>query len=411
MIGKFLCLTFIASVAIAPLQAGEAGDNDTPSFSFSSPAYRAAEFLSNGGDPAKSTYADLAREGVVARLKDIATIQGVRDNQLVGYGLVIGLNGTGDSLRNAPFTEQSMRAMLDNLGISPPAGAARVGNIAAVIITADLPAFATPGARIDVNVSSLGDASSLQGGTLIMTPLQAADGETYAMAQGNLVASGFSATGAAASQTQGVPTSARIPNGALVEREIEANHFNKERKMLLELRSADFSTAIRVTDIINIFASGRYKQNVAEERDSKTIILNRPKDISATRFIAEIEALPIPTDEIARVVVDERTGTVVIGEKVRVSRVAIAHGSLNVRISESPQVSQPEPFSDGETVVVPRTDIDAQEQDAKIAIVGGTDLDNLVKGLNQIGVKPSGIIAILQAIKSAGALHAELVVQ
>jgi len=411
MIKYFLNLILMTAMAIMPLQADEAGEHDISAFPFHSPSYRDAEFLSKGGDPSQSAYADLAREGVVARLKDIATIQGVRDNQLVGYGLVIGLNGSGDSLRNAPFTEQSMRAMLDNLGISPPAGATRANNIAAVIVTADLPAFATPGARIDVNVSSLGDATSLAGGTLIMTPLQGADGETYAMAQGNLVASGFSASGAAATSTQGVPTSARIPNGALVEREIEGNHFNKERKMLLELRSADFSTAVRVTDIINIFATGRYQQNVAEERDGKTIILKRPKNISATRFIAEIEALPIPTDEIARVVVDERTGTVVIGEKVRVSRVAIAHGSLNVRITEEPQVSQPEPFSDGETVVVPRTEVDAKEQDAKIAIVGGTDLDNLVKGLNQIGVKPSGIIAILQAIKTAGALHAELVVQ
>jgi len=411
MIKHFFLIPLIATVSMMPLQADEPGKNDIPAFSYHSPTYRAAEFLGAGGDPAQSTYADLAREGVIARLKDIATIQGVRDNQLVGYGLVIGLNGTGDSLRNAPFTEQSMRAMLDNLGISPPAGAARANNIAAVIVTADLPAFATPGARIDVNVSALGDATSLSGGTLIMTPLQGADGETYAMAQGNLVASGFSATGAGASTTQGVPTSARVPNGALVEREIEGTSFNKDHKMLLELRQTDFSTAVRVTDIINIFAANRYKQNVAVERDGKTISLTRPKNISTTRFIAEIESLPIPTDEVARVVVDERTGTVVIGEKVRVSRVAISHGSLSVRISENDQVSQPEPFSDGETVVVPRTTIDAKEQDAKIAIVGATDLDSLVNGLNQIGVKPSGIVAILQAIKTAGALHAELVVQ
>jgi len=412
MMKKILTLILMSSVAILPVQADEAGDHDTSTslHPYPSAAYRHAEFLGAGGDATKSVYADLTREGSVARLKDIATIQGVRDNQLVGYGLVIGLNGTGDSLRNAPFTEQSMRAMLDNLGISPPAGAARANNIAAVIVTADLPAFATPGARIDVNISALGDASSLNGGTLIMTPLQAADGETYAMAQGNLVTSGFSAGGEAASVSQGVPTSARIPNGALVEREIEGN-FNKERKLILELRQADFSTSVRVSDIINIFAAKRYNQNVAEERDGKTITLTRPKNISTTRFIAEIEALAIPTDEIARVVVDERTGTVVIGEKVRVSRVAIAHGSLNVRVNENPQVSQPDPFSEGETVVVPRTNVEAKEQDAKIAIVGGTDLDSLVKGLNQIGVKPSGIIAILQAIKAAGALHAELVVQ
>jgi len=410
MIKKILILMALMNTVCSPLCADEAGEQAPPTFPFHSPTYRHADFLGAGGNPSTSAYADLAREGVVARLKDIATIQGVRDNQLVGYGLVIGLNGTGDSLRNAPFTEQSMRAMLDNLGISPPPGSARANNIAAVIVTANLPPFATPGARIDINVSALGDATSLQGGALIMTPLQAADGETYAMAQGNLVASGFSASGAAASQTQGVPTAARIPNGALVEREI-ASQFNKERKLILELRQADFSTAVRVTDIVNAFSTRRYNQNVAEERNGKTITLTRPKNISTTRFIAEIEALPIPTDEIARVVVDERTGTVVIGEKVRVSRVAIAHGSLSVRIEENPQVSQPNPFSDGETVVVPRTQVEAKEQDAKIGIVGGTDLDSLVKGLNQIGVKPSDIIAILQAIKSAGALHAELVVQ
>jgi len=378
--------------------------------SFHSPALADADWLGSGGDPAQMYHRDLAREGAVARLKDIAEIQSVRDNQLVGYGLVIGLNGTGDSLRNAPFTEQSMRAMLDNLGISPPAGAARANNIAAVIVTANLPPFATPGSRIDVTVSSLGDATSLRGGTLIMTSLQGADGETYAIAQGNLIISGFGAQGEAENVTQGVPTAGRIPNGALIEREIEGS-FNSDDTMILELRNPDFSTSVRVADSINVFATKRYSHAVAQERDSKTIRLKRPKNISATRFIAEIEGLPIPTDEVARVVVDERTGTVVIGEKVRVSRVAISHGSLSVRVSETPQVSQPDPFSEGETVVVPRTQIETQESDAKIAIVSGTDLDSLVKGLNQIGVKPSGIIAILQAIKTSGALHAELVVQ
>ncbi|MHC5308409.1 flagellar basal body P-ring protein FlgI [Bartonella sp. LJL80] len=408
MIGRSLSLMAALFMGVMPAFADDGGKNVRR---FNSEAAADASWLGSGGDPAKMRYSDLARPGVVARLKDISEIQGVRDNQLVGYGLVIGLNGTGDSLRNAPFTEQSLRAMLDNLGISPPAGASRANNIAAVIVTADIPPFATPGSRIDVSVSSLGDATSLQGGTLVMTPLLGADGETYAVAQGNMVISGFGAQGAAETVTQGVPTSGRIPNGALVERMVEGN-FNKENDIVLELRNPDFSTAIRVADLINVFANKRYNQVVAKERDAKTVVLKKPQNISATRFIAEIEGLPIPTDEVARVVVDERTGTVVIGEKVRVSRVAISHGSLTVRVTETPYASQPEPFSEtGETVVLPQTTIDANEQTSNIGILGGTDLDNLVKGLNQIGVKPTGIIAILQAIKTSGALHAELVVQ
>ncbi|MGH6761695.1 MAG: flagellar basal body P-ring protein FlgI [Phyllobacterium sp.] len=351
----------------------------------------------------------LGSGGAVARLKDIAVIQGVRENQLVGYGLVIGLNGTGDSLRNAPFTEQSMRAMLDNLGISAPRGASRTRNVAAVIVTANLPPFSGAGSRMDVTVSSLGDATSLLGGTLVMTPLAAGDGEIYAVAQGNLIVSGFKASGQAETLTEGVPTSARIPNGALIEKEVSGN-FGKENELTVELRDPDFTTAIRVTDAINVFARKRYRQPVAKERDSKTITLRKPKNMSAARFLAEIEGLPVSTDEVARVVVDERTGTVVIGDKVRISKVAISHGTLTVRVTEMPTVSQPEPFSYGETVVTPMTEI-ATQQTANIGILGGTDLESLVQGLNQIGVKPSGIIAILQSVKTAGALHAELVVQ
>jgi len=405
---RFFVAAVLTCGTVFPLAADEGGSDVRQ---FNSGAAGDAAWLGSGGDPSRMHYSDLARPGVVARLKDIAQIQGVRENQLVGYGLVIGLNGTGDSLRNAPFTEQSMRAMLDNLGISPPAGATRANNMAAVVVTADLPPFATPGSRIDVTVSSLGDAASLQGGSLIMTSLLGADGKTYAVAQGNLTISGFGAKGQAETLTQGVPTSGRIPNGALVERVIEGN-FNVDSQIILELRNPDFSTVVRVVDLVNLFASNRYHQAVAKERDAKTVTLRKPKNISMTRFIAEIEGLPIPTDEVARVVVDERTGTVVIGEKVRVSRVAISHGSLTVRVTEAPYASQPEPFSEnGATVVLPQTEVNANEEQASIAIVGGTDLDNLVKGLNQIGVKPGGIIAILQAIKTAGALHAELVVQ
>lgn len=376
---------------------------------YSSFAEQDAALLGEGGDPRDMHYSDLSRAGSVARLKDIATVQGVRENQLVGYGLVIGLKGTGDSLRNSPFTEQSMRAMLDNLGINPPAGASRANNMAAVIVTARIPPFATAGSHIDVDVSSLGDASSLQGGTLVMTPLLGADGKTYAVAQGNLIVSGFEAKGAAASVAQGVPTSGRIPNGALVERAVAGN-FNRS-SVIVELRDPDFTTAVHVTDIVNIFSDKRYKRKVAKERDAKTIVLTKPASVSLTRFVAEIEGLPIDVDEVARVVVDERTGTVVIGEKVRISRVAISHGSLTVRVTEEPEVSQPNPFGQGETLVVPRTKVDVKEEKTQLGILGGTNLDSLVKGLNQIGVKPTGIIAILQAIKTAGALHGELVVQ
>ncbi|MDD9333666.1 MAG: flagellar basal body P-ring protein FlgI, partial [Bartonella sp.] len=210
---------------------------------------------------------------------------------------------------------------------------------------------------------------SLQGGTLVMTPLLGADGKTYAVAQGNMVISGFSAKGAAESVTQGVPTSGRIPNGALVERKVDGN-FNHSNDIIIELRNSDFSTAVRMSDLINIFANKRYKQRVARERDAKTIVLNKPRNISVARFIAEIEGLPIPTDEVARVVVDERTGTVVIGEKVRVSRVAISHGSLTVRVTEEPSVSQPDPFSEtGDTIVVPRTSIDVDQSLSNIGIL------------------------------------------
>ena len=369
-----------------------------------------ADWLGSGGDPSKMAYADLGRGSAVARLKDIATIQGVRENQLVGYGLVIGLNGTGDSLRNSPFTEQSMRAMLENLGINAPRNSTRAKNTAAVIVTANLPPFSGAGSRIDVTVSSLGDATSLQGGTLVMTPLQGADNQVYAVAQGSMIVSGFSAEGQAASVVQGVPTSGRIPNGALVEREVAGN-FGKDAEMIVELRDADFTTAVRTADTINIFAKRRYGRGVALARDSKTIRITRPKNVPPARFLAELEGLPIVTDEVARVVVDERTGTVVIGDKVRISKVAISHGSLTVRVAETPMVVQPDPFSSGETEVEPNTEIAVNQADAKIGILTGANLENLVKGLNQMGVKPNGIIAILQAIKTSGALHAELVVQ
>jgi flagellar P-ring protein precursor FlgI len=345
-----------------------------------------------------------------ARIKDVATLQSARDNQLVGYGLVIGLQGTGDGLRNSPFTEQSMRAMLENLGISTRGGQSRSKNIAAVIVTANLPPFVQAGTRIDVNVSSMGDATSLTGGTLVMTPLRAPDGEIYAVAQGSVIVSGFSAQGQAETLTQGVPTGGRVPNGAIVERQVPAS-FNSDSTLTLQLRNPDFSTAVRVTDAINDYAAHRFGQKVATEQDARTVIIQRPSNISSARFFAELENIVVESDTPARVVVDERTGTIVIGQQVRISKVAISHGALTVRISEMPRVVQPEPFSRGETAVEPFTEIEAEQPDASVALLDGPDLETLVSGLNRLGVKPDGIIAILQGIKSAGALQAELVLQ
>lgn len=345
-----------------------------------------------------------------SRIKDIATLEAARDNQLVGYGLVIGLQGSGDSLRNSPFTEQSMRAMLQNLGIATEGGRMRAKNVAAVIVTANLPPFVQSGARIDVNVSSLGDATSLAGGTLVMTPLRAADGEIYAVAQGPVIVSGFNAEGEAQKLTQGVPTAGRVPNGAIIERKVEAA-FSHIGTLTLQLRNPDFSTAVRVADAINSYATRRFGKKLAVERDARTVVVHKPANISTARFYAELENLVVKPDTPARVVVDERTGTVVIGQDVRISRVAISYGTLTVRITEMPRVVQPNPFSRGETAVEPFTSIEADQPDARVALLDGPNLETLVSGLNRLGVKPDGIIAILQGIKSAGALQAELVLQ
>jgi flagellar P-ring protein FlgI len=354
--------------------------------------------------------ADGPGTGTWARIKDIAQLQSARDNQLVGYGLVIGLKGSGDGLRNSPFTEQSIRAMLENLGIATEGGQARSKNVAAVIVTANLPPFVQSGSRIDVTVSSLGDATSLQGGTLIMTPLRAADGDIYAVAQGPVFVSGFDAQGAAETLTQGVPTAGRVPNGAIIERQVEAK-FNGDTSLTLQLRNPDFSTAVRVTDAINAYSRDRYGKRLAAEQDARTILIHRPEGISAARFYAELENIAVVSDTPAKVVVDERTGTIVIGQDVKISRVAISHGSLTVRVTETPTIVQPEPFSRGETAVEDNTVINAVEEGGQVAMLDGPDLETLVSGLNRLGVKPSGIIAILQGIKSAGALQADLVLQ
>ena len=345
-----------------------------------------------------------------SRIKDITNLQGLRENQLVGYGLVVGLNGTGDSLRNSVFTEQSLQSMLDRMGVSVRTGALRTRNVAAVIVTADVPPFIGRGNRLDVTVSSLGDASSLMGGTLVITPLAGVDGTTYAVAQGQLAVTGFQVVGQAETVTQGVPTAARIPNGALIERELPGK-FGDSGPMVLELKNPDFKTVIEVVDAINAFAQQRYGIRAASERDYRSVALSRPARISAARFMAEIGDIAVRTDAPARVVVDSRSGTVVIGQDVQISTVAVTHGNLTVRVTETPNVSQPLPFSKGETVTTPQTRIGVDQEGGNIAIVGATSLRQLVRGLNQIGLKPSGIIAILQAIKTAGALQAELVVQ
>lgn len=345
-----------------------------------------------------------------SRIKDITTVRGVRENQLVGYGLVLGLNGTGDSLRNAPFTEQSIQSMLERLGVNVHAANPRTRNVAAVIVTAELPAFSGPGSRIDVTVSSVGDSSSLLGGTLVLTPLNGADGHTYAVAQGPIMVSGFSAKGKAESLTQGVPTAGRIPGGALVERKVE-NGFQNDDTLVLELRNADFSTTARVADAINVFTRQHFGRALANEMDSRSVSVNRPQMVSAARFMGAIGDLQVFPDVAARVVVDEKSGTIVMGRDVRISPVAVTQGNTTVRIREDDEVSQPAPFSNGETTTLPRTTVIARQEKGKFAIVGGSSLDSLVKGLNSMGLKPADVIAILQAIKSTGAIQAELVVQ
>lgn len=345
-----------------------------------------------------------------SRIKDIASLQSARDNLLVGYGLVVGLQGTGDGLRNSPFTEQSMKAMLSSLGIATGEKAPRSKNLAAVIVTAKLPVFARPGTRIDVTISSIGDAASLSGGTLVMTPLRAADGEIYGAAQGAVIVSGFQAQGQAEAVTKGVPTTGRIPGGAIVEQAIPAS-FAHRNKLTLQLRNPDFSTAVALTDAINAYSAQRFGVRPAREQDAATVMLDKPKGVSAARFIAMIENLRVETDTAARVVMDETTGTVVIGRDVQISKVAVSHGTLSVRVTEAPKVVQPEPFSDGVTAVEPNTEVETAEPGGQVATVNGTNLQELVSGLNELGVKPTDIIAILQAIKSAGALQAELVLQ
>ncbi|AWN38325.1 flagellar basal body P-ring protein FlgI [Methylobacterium radiodurans] len=343
----------------------------------------------------------------LSRVKDLAAIEGVRQNQLVGYGIVVGLNGTGDTLNNIPFTKQSLQAMLERLGVNTRGATMRTQNLAAVMVTANLPPFAAQGTRIDVTVSSLGDAKSLQGGTLLVTPLLGADGEVYALAQGSVAIAGFSAEGDAAKITRGVPTNGRIANGANIEREI-AFKLNDARSLRLSLRNPDFTTSKRIAAAINDFMGA----DTAEPTDPATVTIQIPPRYNGNmiRLITEVEQLKVEPDQTARVVVDERSGIIVMGRDVRVSTVAIAQGNLTVTITEQPQVSQPAPLSNGQTVVVPRTGVKVDTGDGnKLALVKeGVSLRELVDGLNALGVGPRDLISILQAIKAAGALQADI---
>ncbi|NIZ01391.1 flagellar basal body P-ring protein FlgI [Thalassospira lucentensis] len=345
-----------------------------------------------------------------SRIKDIADFEGVRDNMLVGYGLVVGLNGTGDDLGDAEFTRQSMVAMLERLGINvrDQIEDLESDNIAAVMVTATLPPFSRQGSRIDVNISAIGTAKSLQGGTLLVTPMVGADGEVYAVAQGNLAVGGFSAGGNAATVVKGVPTSARIANGGIVEREIDFN-LNSMQDMSVVLRNPDFTTARRISDAINAYLG----QVAARASDPGTVRLTIPDSYNqnVVALLTDIEQLRVEPDQIARVVIDENTGTIVMGENVRINRVAIAQGNLTIRVTETPQVSQPSPFSQGgNTEVVDRTNIEVDEgEDNQLGVLSsGVSLQELVNGLNSLGVGPRDMITILQAIKTSGALQAEI---
>ncbi len=341
-----------------------------------------------------------------SRIKDIVAFEGVRQNKLIGYGLVVGLNGTGDTLRNAPFTQQSLQSMLERLGVNTR-NAANIDtkNVAAVMVTADLPAFAASGSSIDVSVSAMGDAKSLLGGTLLVTSLIGADGEVYAVAQGTVQTGAIAASGASGSSvTRGVPTAGRIADGATVEREVDFT-FAKMASLRMTLHNPDFTTARRVAEAINAKYPG------AAVADNPTIVtLRPPAGVTLVNFVTAVEPLEVEPDEAAKVVVDEANGVIVMGEDVRISTVAIAQGNLTISVSETPQVSQPLPESAGQTTVVPRTAIKVDEQKGRhlVMLKSGASLATLVRGLNALGVTPRDMISILQTIKAAGALQADI---
>ena len=342
---------------------------------------------------------------LAVRIKDIVEIQGVRDNQLIGYGLVVGLKGSGDGNQSL-FTLQSIASMLEKMGMTVNPAKFQVKNVAAVMVTADMPPFARPGTRIDVTASSMGDASSLQGGTLLFTPLKGADGQVYAVAQGSVVTGGFAASGAGASVQKNFPTAGRVVSGGLIEKDVPSS-FGKKDRLALTLNHPDFTTASRVAESINTAFSSR----IATTSDSGTIEINIPSQYTDDKvgFVASIENLGVTPDIVSKVVVNERTGTVVIGENVRISTVAIAHGNLSIQIKENPNVSQPMPFSQGQTVVTPNTSMAVKEEKVPLYLMpSGASIGDIVRALNALGVTPRDLISIFQELQAAGALQAQL---
>ncbi|GFE73412.1 flagellar basal body P-ring protein FlgI [Novosphingobium sp. TCA1] len=348
----------------------------------------------------------VALAGPQPRIKDIVDVENVRSNQLVGYGLVVGLQGTGDRIRNIPFTEETLQAMLERMGVNIRGTQMLTQNVAAVTVTATMPPYARAGSAIDVQVSALGDSTSLQGGILLVSSLRALDGEIYAVAQGPVAVSGFKAQGAAARLSRGVMTTARIAGGAIVEREVPYD-LRSAQTLKLALKNPDFTTARQIAATINREAPG-----AAQVLDPGTVELN-PAGGSVIDLITRVENLPVQVDQAARIVINEAAGTVVMGADVRVSPVAIAQGGLTISVTETPIVSQPAPFSNGETTVVPRTRVEADDgSGAHLAVLNsGTSLQTLVAGLNSLGVSPRDLITILQALRTAGALQAEIAVQ
>jgi len=343
-----------------------------------------------------------------ARIKDVARLEGVRENQLVGYGLVVGLNGTGDS-KSTQFTTQSLVNMLDRMGVTVNRSMVKVDNVAAVIVTSELPPFTKPGSELDVSISSIGDAESLAGGTLLMAPLKGPDGNVYAVAQGAVVVGSLSFGGKAAKVQKNHPTAGRIPGGALVERAIPFK-LPETGYLTYRINDTDFTTISRISEVIN----KRFGPNTARSLDGASLAVHLPDDFQGrtVKFLSEIEVLDVHTDSPARIVVNEKTGTIVIGQKVRIDTVAVSHGNLSLIISESADVSQPAPFARrGRTVAVPQTDITVNEEDGALVVMEmGISISEIAQALNAIGASPRDLIAILQAIKAAGALHADLVV-
>ncbi|OIO05083.1 MAG: flagellar biosynthesis protein FlgA [Desulfovibrionaceae bacterium CG1_02_65_16] len=339
------------------------------------------------------------------RLKDIASFSGVRNNDLVGYGLVVGLSGSGDGT-NSEFTIRSLANMLEKMGVSVNAATLKPKNTAAVMVTAKMPSSARPGSTIDVTVSSMGDAKSLLGGVLLLTPLRGLDGRVYAVSQGSMTIGGYSAEGQAATAQKNITTVARIPNGAIIEREVPFQ-FNKQDGLTINLSGTpDFGTAMQVVRRINGAVGGSYAKAV----DASTIQMNVPAKFqnNLVPLMASLENLDVSPDSRARVVVDEKTGTVVLGGSVRLTKVAVAHGNLQIVVAETPQVSQPGPFSQGQTVTTPQTNVKVKEQNNRLLLMEGATLQELVDGLNSVGATPRDLISILRTLKTAGSLHADL---